>query len=135
MPFSQLGLVQKEEPIGNLIGDSFIHMIQQLEGDYKILTPVFQTPAQGASTVLFLATSPDIKSISGEYFYKMKKTNVSDATNDPELAKRLWAWSEKRSGLLSSLLMKRNVKMFNYVDSGKITKVYLQAKLIKKKGV
>ena len=32
-PFSDLGLIQKEEPIGNLIGDSFIHMIEQLEGD------------------------------------------------------------------------------------------------------
>lgn len=32
-PFSDLGLIQIEEPIGNLIGDSFIHMIQQLEGD------------------------------------------------------------------------------------------------------
>lgn len=32
-PFSMLGSEQKEEPIGNLIGDSFIHMIQQLEGD------------------------------------------------------------------------------------------------------
>lgn len=34
--FSMLGIEQKEEPIGNLIGDSFIHMIQQLEGkDYE----------------------------------------------------------------------------------------------------
>ncbi len=35
-PFSELGLNQKEEPIGNLIGDSFIYTIQQLEGnDYE----------------------------------------------------------------------------------------------------
>ncbi|MGG0644611.1 bifunctional UDP-sugar hydrolase/5'-nucleotidase [Sporosarcina gallistercoris] len=31
-PFTELGIEQKEEPIGNLIGDSFIHTIQQLEG-------------------------------------------------------------------------------------------------------
>lgn len=31
-PFTELGIDQKEEPIGNLIGDSFIHSIQQLEG-------------------------------------------------------------------------------------------------------
>ncbi|WP_040286281.1 bifunctional metallophosphatase/5'-nucleotidase [Sporosarcina koreensis] len=35
-PFSQLGREQKEEPIGNLIGDSFIHMVEELEGtDYE----------------------------------------------------------------------------------------------------
>lgn len=34
--FSEFGLVQKEEPLGNLIGDSFIHTIQELEGvDYE----------------------------------------------------------------------------------------------------
>ena len=35
-PFSELGIDQKEEPIGNLIGDSFIYTIQELEGsDYE----------------------------------------------------------------------------------------------------
>lgn len=31
-PFTALGIDQKEEPLGNLIGDSFVHTIQQLEG-------------------------------------------------------------------------------------------------------
>lgn len=30
--FSELGIEQKEEPIGNLIGDAFIHTIRELEG-------------------------------------------------------------------------------------------------------
>lgn len=35
-PFSGVGLEQKEEPLGNLIGDSFIHTVQELEGnDYE----------------------------------------------------------------------------------------------------
>ncbi len=35
-PFSGFGLEQKEEPLGNLIGDSFIHTVQELEGnDYE----------------------------------------------------------------------------------------------------
>ncbi|WOV86859.1 bifunctional UDP-sugar hydrolase/5'-nucleotidase [Sporosarcina oncorhynchi] len=34
-PFIELGVEQKEEPIGNLIGDAFMHTIEQLEGsDY-----------------------------------------------------------------------------------------------------
>ncbi|MGN7409466.1 bifunctional metallophosphatase/5'-nucleotidase [Sporosarcina sp. SAFN-010] len=31
-PFTELGIDQKEEPLGNLIGDSFVNTIQQLEG-------------------------------------------------------------------------------------------------------
>ena len=62
---------------------------------YKILTPVFQTPAEGAATAIFLASSPDIEGVSGEYFYKKKIHKVSDAANDQELGKRLWAWSER----------------------------------------
>ena len=62
---------------------------------YKLLTPVFQTPAEGAATAIFLASSPDIEGMSGEYFYKKKIHKVSDAANDQELGKRLWAWSEK----------------------------------------
>jgi len=35
-PFSVLGLEQKEEPLGNLIGDSFIYTVQEMEGsDYE----------------------------------------------------------------------------------------------------
>lgn len=62
---------------------------------YKMLTPFFQTPTEGAATSIFLATSPDIKSVSGEYFYKKEISKVSDLANDKELAKRLWTWSEK----------------------------------------
>lgn len=31
-PFSEFGLEQKEEPLGNLIGDAFIHTVKELEG-------------------------------------------------------------------------------------------------------
>ena len=61
---------------------------------YKLLTPVFQTPTEGAATAIFLATSPDIEGVSGEYFYKRKIHKVSDAANDRQLGERLWAWSE-----------------------------------------
>ncbi|WP_438317422.1 bifunctional metallophosphatase/5'-nucleotidase [Sporosarcina sp. FA9] len=35
-PFSEIGIELKEEPLGNLIGDSFIHTVRELEGnDYE----------------------------------------------------------------------------------------------------
>ena len=37
--FPEIGDVQQEEPLGNLIGDSFIHTVQELEGnDYEPIT-------------------------------------------------------------------------------------------------
>src|SRR5690606_17185594 len=34
----------------------------------KLARPFFKTPEQGAETILYLATSEDVKSISGKYF-------------------------------------------------------------------
>ena len=77
---------------------------------YKILTPVFQTPTEGAATAIFLATSPDVIGISGEYFYKKEITKVTDIANDKELAKRLWTWSEKELNYTTSSLSSINYK-------------------------
>lgn len=62
---------------------------------YKLLTPFFQTPTEGAATAIYLATSPDLKNSSGDYFYKKKVSKTSDAARDKKMAKRLWSWSEK----------------------------------------
>ncbi len=61
----------------------------------SILKPFFQTPAEGARTAIFLATDDSVKDISGEYFYKCKIAASSKRSNDMELAKRLYAYSEE----------------------------------------
>ena len=61
----------------------------------RLLKPFFQTPAQGASTAIFLATDESVKDISGEYFYKCKIARSSKRSKDMELAKRLFEFSEQ----------------------------------------
>ncbi|MGY4758301.1 SDR family oxidoreductase [Paenibacillus caseinilyticus] len=65
----------------------------------RMLKPVFLTPAEGASTAVYLAVSEETAGVSGEYYYKQKPAPVSRLAADPEAAGRLWAWSEKAVGL------------------------------------
>lgn len=53
------------------------------------------TPEQGAATTLYLATSPDVENITGEYFNKKKVAFTSGRAQDAELADRLWELSEQ----------------------------------------
>ena len=66
---------------------------------HRLLRPFFLTPARGAETSVYLATSPDVAGVSGEYFFREKSSPVSARARDPRSAERLWAWSEKEVGL------------------------------------
>lgn len=57
-----------------------------------------KTPRQGAQTTIHAALSPDLAGVSGKYFSNMKETTVSDAAQDRETARRLWAISECWTG-------------------------------------
>lgn len=63
-----------------------------------MLKPFFQTPEQGARTAIFLATSEEVKEITGEYFYKCKIAKSSIKSKDMDLAKRLFEFSEQIVG-------------------------------------
>ncbi|MGD0142357.1 MAG: SDR family oxidoreductase [Rhizomicrobium sp.] len=57
------------------------------------------TPEQGAETIVYLASSPDVADVSGGYFYKSKiATPTKEAQNDAD-AKKLWDASAKISGV------------------------------------
>jgi len=63
---------------------------------FKILG---KDPAKGAETALYLASSPDVATITSEYFEKkqVKKTNLE--TYDMDAASKLWDISKKYVGL------------------------------------
>jgi len=63
---------------------------------FKILG---KDPAKGAETALYLASLPDVATVSGEYFEKkqVKKTNLE--TYDMDAANKLWDISKKYVGL------------------------------------
>ncbi len=50
--------------------------------------------AVGARTHVYLATSPDVKGVSGKYFYNCKPSQPSPQAKDPQLARQLWEWAE-----------------------------------------
>ncbi|NQX67894.1 SDR family oxidoreductase [Paenibacillus alba] len=66
---------------------------------HRLLRPFFLTPAQGAETAIYLSTSPDVQTISGEYWYKKKIAPISERAQDEDMAHRFWAWSEQEVGL------------------------------------
>jgi len=57
--------------------------------------PFLLTPAQGAETLIHLASSPDIADVSGEYFVKKQIAESSPRSCDADLARRLWDVSEE----------------------------------------
>ncbi len=59
-----------------------------------LLKPFFQTPEQGARTAIYLASSKEVRGITGEYFCKCKIAKSSKRSKDMELAKKLFEFSE-----------------------------------------
>lgn len=65
----------------------------------RMLKPFFQSPKEGAATSVYLATSEEVKDITGKYFYKKKPIRSSEKSYDKQLAKKLWEHSEELVGL------------------------------------
>jgi NAD(P)-dependent dehydrogenase (short-subunit alcohol dehydrogenase family) len=70
--------------------------------DTKLLHAAFDMTGNsvhsGAKMPVYLATSPDVKGISGKYFDNCKITPPLTAVNDTQLAQQLWQWSEQAIG-------------------------------------
>jgi retinol dehydrogenase-12 len=66
----------------------------------KVAKPIGAiSPEEGAKTIIYLASSPAVANITGEYFYECKITApTKEAQNDAD-AKRLWEMSEQIAGL------------------------------------
>lgn len=55
----------------------------------------FISAEEGAQTSIYLASSDEVKDVSGEYFYKSKKVFSNRPSQDPEMAEKLWEVSER----------------------------------------
>jgi NAD(P)-dependent dehydrogenase (short-subunit alcohol dehydrogenase family) len=69
----------------------------------KILTglmrPFMLNPRKGAAVSLYLATSPDVANVSGEYFVKSKPAASKPISRDPQVMSRIWQWTEQMTGI------------------------------------
>ena len=57
------------------------------------------SPEEGAKTIVYLASSPDVASVSGEYFYKCRPATPTTEACDDAAAKRLWIETAKLAGI------------------------------------
>lgn len=72
-------------------------------GVMKLAMKVFHrfalTPEQGADTLIYLASSPEVTGITGKYWEKRKAINSSAVSYDEADQKRLWEMSAQMVGL------------------------------------
>ena len=61
-----------------------------------------KTPAQGASTPVYLASSPQVEGITGRYFVNRKPKTSSKASYDAAAATRLWQASADLAGMTAT---------------------------------
>ncbi len=57
------------------------------------------TPEQGAETIIYLASSPEVANITGEFFRKCHPEKLRSKATDDAAAERLWHESAKLAGL------------------------------------
>jgi NAD(P)-dependent dehydrogenase (short-subunit alcohol dehydrogenase family) len=57
------------------------------------------TPEEGAKTIVYLATAPEVAKVSGKYFHLCKEVLPSDEAQKDADARRLWDVSLQLSGL------------------------------------
>ncbi len=65
----------------------------------RILRPFMQTPAQGADTAVYLASSREVEGASGGYFVKRKAKRSHAASYDAATTGRLWQVSAELVGI------------------------------------
>ncbi|MBE2197131.1 MAG: SDR family oxidoreductase [Anaerolinea sp.] len=63
-----------------------------------LLRPLTISPAQGAETSIYLASSPDVTDVTGRYFVKKKAVKSSAASYDTAVARQLWDASATLTG-------------------------------------
>jgi NAD(P)-dependent dehydrogenase (short-subunit alcohol dehydrogenase family) len=64
-----------------------------------IARPFLISPEKGAETIVYLASSPAVEGVTGEYFVNCTATSSSPASYDEEAARRLWEVSARLTGI------------------------------------
>ena len=57
------------------------------------------SPDKGAETIIYLASSPEVANVSGEYFYKCKRSTPTKEAQDDSAAKQLWEQTAQLTGV------------------------------------
>jgi hypothetical protein len=71
----------------------------------RVARLVMKTPAQGAGTSIYLASSPEVEGITGRYFVNRKPKTSSKASYDTAAAARLWQVSADLTDMTATALV------------------------------
>lgn len=82
--------------VATRFGDEAGGLIGHVIGFAKILAI---SPEEGAKTIVYLTTAPEVAQTSGEYFYKCRRTAPTPAARDDGLARALWEKSVALTGV------------------------------------
>ena len=66
---------------------------------YKLSKPLMKSPDKGAQTSIYLASSPEVEGVTGQYFVNKKIAESSPESHNTQLAQHLWEVSEKLAKL------------------------------------
>jgi NAD(P)-dependent dehydrogenase (short-subunit alcohol dehydrogenase family) len=64
---------------------SIVNLVQKMGG---------KTPEEGAKTIIYLASAPEVREITGRYFVEQQAVKSSLSSYDQMTAQRLWEISE-----------------------------------------
>jgi retinol dehydrogenase 14 len=65
----------------------------------RVVLPFLKTPAQGAQTSIYLASSPEMDGVTGQFFADKKVKTANKVAVDPAMRARLWQASADLVGL------------------------------------
>jgi NAD(P)-dependent dehydrogenase (short-subunit alcohol dehydrogenase family) len=68
-----------------------------------VVRPFLKTPAQGAQTSIYLASSPDVEGVTGKFFANRKPKTANKVAYDTDMAARLWQVSADLVGLTAAI--------------------------------
>jgi NAD(P)-dependent dehydrogenase (short-subunit alcohol dehydrogenase family) len=77
--------------------DGFVSWLKHV--GYYLINRQLLTPKQGAETVVYLASSNNVKGITGKFFFEKKEKKSTEESYDLDKAKQLWQLSENLCGI------------------------------------
>nr|MBA3611304.1 SDR family oxidoreductase [Rubrobacter sp.] len=60
---------------------------------FRVFKPLMRSPEQGADTLIWLASVPEVEGVSGKYFSDRKETSAPKIAYDPIALRKLWEMS------------------------------------------
>lgn len=68
----------------------------------RLFSWLYKRPEEGARSVVYLAASPEVKGVTGQYFKETEIVNPSPEAYDEKAERRLWEVSRKMTGLVEA---------------------------------